>query len=71
MKKIALAAAAILAVTGGALANGSDHYGSNGSKQQAVTDDNSYTASIQKSDTAVQKPITDGASRLGGDGERR
>ena len=71
MKKIALAAAVLLITAGGAFANGSDHYGSNGPAQQATTVDGSYTASIQTADTAVQKPVTEGASRLGGDGDHR
>ncbi|AEH84874.1 MULTISPECIES: DUF680 domain-containing protein [Mesorhizobium] len=57
MKKIILAAAAVLAVSGGAFA-GSDNYGSNGANQPAVTStDNSYTASTKKSEPADQKPV--------------
>ena len=52
MTKIALTAAAILLATGSAFA-GSDHYGSDGVNQPAVTAsagniDHSYTASISK-----------------------
>ncbi|TRC95548.1 DUF680 domain-containing protein [Mesorhizobium sp. WSM4303] len=52
MTKIALTAAALLVVTGTAFA-GSDHYGSDGVNQPAVTApagniDHSYTASIGK-----------------------
>ena len=42
MKKIALTAAAVLAITGSAFA-GSDNYGSNGANQPAATVDSSYT----------------------------
>ena len=59
MTKIALTAAAILVATGTAFA-GSDNYGSKNVNQPAV--DNSYTASIQKSDAPVQKPVA-GADR--------
>ncbi|TIR31828.1 MAG: DUF680 domain-containing protein [Mesorhizobium sp.] len=48
MKKIILAAAAILAVSGSAFA-GSDNFGSNGANQPAVAVDSSYTASTQNS----------------------
>ena len=57
MKKIILAAAAVLAVSGSAFA-GSDNYDSNGANQAAVTStDNSYTASTKKSEPADQKPV--------------
>ncbi|TIX66632.1 MAG: DUF680 domain-containing protein, partial [Mesorhizobium sp.] len=55
MKKIILAAAAILAVSSSAFA-GSDNYGSNGANQPAVAADSSYTASIQNSAPA-QNPV--------------
>ncbi|TPK74916.1 DUF680 domain-containing protein [Mesorhizobium sp. B2-4-12] len=62
MKKIALAAVAVLAISGSAFA-GSDNYGSNGASQPAATStDNSYTASIKKSEPAAQTP-THGADR--------
>jgi hypothetical protein len=58
MTKIALAAAAILVAMGNAFA-GSDHYGSDGVNQPAApvagsvsNIDNSFTASIRKSDPA-------------------
>ncbi|MBA8907565.1 DUF680 domain-containing protein [Aminobacter ciceronei] len=51
MTKIALTAAAFLVATGTAFA-GSDSYGSNNANQQVADIDNSFTASIQKSDTA-------------------
>lgn len=56
MKKIALAAVAVLAITGSASAEGSDHYGSDGANQPAVAADSSYTASIQNSAPA-QNPV--------------
>ncbi|RWF77852.1 MAG: DUF680 domain-containing protein [Mesorhizobium sp.] len=56
MKKIILAAAAILAVSGSAFA-GSDNFGSNVANQPAAAVDNSsYTASIQNS-ASTQKPV--------------
>ncbi|UVC15897.1 MULTISPECIES: DUF680 domain-containing protein [Mesorhizobium] len=56
MKKIILATAAILAVSGSAFA-GSDNFGSNGANQPAAAVDNSsYTASIQNSASA-QNPV--------------
>ncbi|TPN45563.1 DUF680 domain-containing protein [Mesorhizobium sp. B1-1-4] len=62
MKKIALAAAAVLAVSGSAFA-GSDNYGSNGANQPAVTSvDNAHTASVQKSAPSAQAPVQ-GADR--------
>ena len=63
MKKIILAAAAVLAISGSAFA-GSDNYGSNGANQAAVTaTDGSYTASInKKSEPAAQAPVQ-GADR--------
>ena len=69
MKKIILTAAALLAISGSAFANGSDHYGSNGADQPAVSVDNTYTASIKNGSASSQettKTITDGAPRLGG-----
>ena len=55
MKKIVLAAAAVLAITGSAFA-GSDNYGSNGANQTAVTStDSSRTASIRESGSPVYK----------------
>jgi hypothetical protein len=65
MTKIALTAAAILVATGTAFA-GSDNYGSNNANQPAAlvaNIDNSYTASIKKSDATVQKPVTQGSDR--------
>ncbi|TPM22712.1 DUF680 domain-containing protein [Mesorhizobium sp. B2-2-2] len=54
MKKIILAAA-VLAVSGSALA-ASDNYGSNGANQPAVTSvDKSHTASIRDSGSPVYK----------------
>jgi hypothetical protein len=60
MTKIVLTAAAILVATGTAFA-GSDNYGSN--NQPAAIVDTSYTASIQMSDTVVQKPVTQGSDQ--------
>ena len=64
MKKIVLAAAAILAVSGSAFA-GSDNFGSNGANQPAAAvDSNSYTASIRNSASAQnpapadEKPVS-------------
>ena len=55
MKKIILAAAAVLAISGSAFA-GSDNYGSNGANQPAATSvDNSRTASIRESGWPVYK----------------
>ncbi len=62
MTKIALTAAAILVATGTAFA-GSDNYGSNNANQPAANVDTSYTASVQKSDTAVHKPVTQGSDQ--------
>ncbi|MET3519888.1 DUF680 domain-containing protein [Mesorhizobium abyssinicae] len=56
MKKIALTAAALLAISGSAFAGGSDNYGSNGANQPAAAVDSSYTASIEKSEPAAQTP---------------
>ncbi|RWP62923.1 DUF680 domain-containing protein [Mesorhizobium sp.] len=61
MKKIALTAVAVLAITGSAFA-GSDHYGSNGANQPAAAVDSSYTASIQKP-AHVERPVVQGADR--------
>ena len=56
MKKIIVAAAAVLAVSGSAFA-GSDNYGSNGANQPAVTStDSGHTASVEKSVPAEQVP---------------
>ncbi len=72
MKKIALTAAAALLVSAGAAFAESDHYGSDGVNQPAVTSvDSSYTSSIHSTSAAqnndhVRKPVTDGAPRLGG-----
>ena len=55
MKKIIIATAALLAVSGAAFA-GSDNYGSNGANQPAAAVDSSYTASIKKSEPAAQTP---------------
>ena len=60
MKNIVLTAAALLAISGSAFANGSDHYGSNPPAATAV--DGSYTASIKKSEPAAQTPAQ-GADR--------
>ena len=57
MTKIALTAAAILVATGTAFA-GSDHYGSANANQPATAVDSSFTASIQKSNSTVEKPVT-------------
>ncbi|TIN27543.1 MAG: DUF680 domain-containing protein [Mesorhizobium sp.] len=54
MKKIILTAAALLAISGSAFADGGDHYGSNAPAATAV--DSSYTASIKKSEPAAQTP---------------
>ena len=56
MKKIILAAAAVLAISGSAFA-GSDNFGSNGANQPAVTStDSGNTASIAKPAPATQAP---------------
>ena len=55
MKKIILTAAAVLAISGSAFANGSDHYGSNAPVATAV--DSSQTASIKKPEPAAQTPV--------------
>ena len=60
MTKIALTAAAILVATGTAFA-GSDNYGT--TNQPIANIDNSYTASISKSDAPVQMPASQGADR--------
>ncbi|MER8825055.1 DUF680 domain-containing protein [Mesorhizobium sp. M0938] len=66
MKKIALAAVAVLAITGSAFAGsdhyGSDGYGSDGANQPTAAVDSSYTASIQKPAHA-EKPVVQGADR--------
>ncbi len=72
MKKIALTAAAALLVSAGAALAASDHYGSDGVNQPAVSSvDSAHTASIrstaaQDNGNHVQKPVTEGAPRLGG-----
>ncbi|ESZ22578.1 MULTISPECIES: DUF680 domain-containing protein [Mesorhizobium] len=56
MKKLILATAAIVAISGSAFA-GSDNFGSNGANQPAAAvDSNSYTASIRNSASA-QNPV--------------
>ncbi|CCV03720.1 conserved exported hypothetical protein [Mesorhizobium metallidurans STM 2683] len=62
MKEIVLAAAAVLAMSGSALA-GSDNYGSNGANQPAVAVDSSYTASVKQSEPAAEKPVMHGSDR--------
>ena len=63
MKKILIAAAAVLAVSGSAFA-GSDNFGSNGANQPAVTSvDSSHTGSIQKSAPAEKQPAVQGSDR--------
>ncbi|MER9630802.1 DUF680 domain-containing protein [Mesorhizobium sp. M0296] len=62
MKKIVLAAAAVLAITGSAFA-GSDNFGSNGANRPAVSVDSSYTASVKTSDQAEKQPVVQGADR--------
>ncbi|WP_136616422.1 MULTISPECIES: DUF680 domain-containing protein [Mesorhizobium] len=63
MKKIILATAAVLAITGSAFA-GSDNFGSNGANQPATTAvDSSYTASVKKSEPATQAPVNHGSDR--------
>ncbi|TIX45275.1 MAG: DUF680 domain-containing protein [Mesorhizobium sp.] len=56
MKKIILATAALLAISGGAFAAGSDHFGSDGANQPATAVDSSYTASVKKSEPVAQTP---------------
>ncbi|RVC57486.1 MAG: DUF680 domain-containing protein [Mesorhizobium sp.] len=63
MKKIALTAAALLAISGSAFAGGSDNYGSNGASQPAAAVDSSYTASIKKSEPAAEQPANQGSDR--------
>jgi len=60
MTKIALTAAALLVATGAAFA-GSDNYGSANANQPAPSVDSSITASTNKSDADVQKPVVTGA----------
>ena len=63
MKKIILAAAAVLAISGSAFA-GSDNFGSNGANQPVATSvDSSHTASVQKSAAADKQPIVQGSDR--------
>jgi hypothetical protein len=62
MKKILIATAALLAISGSAFA-GSDNFGSNGANQPAAAVDSSYTASVQKSEPATQAPVTHGSDR--------
>lgn len=54
MKKIVLAAVAVLAVSGAAFANGSDHYGANGANQQATVD-STLTGAIGDTHSSAQK----------------
>jgi hypothetical protein len=56
MTKIALAAAALFVATTGAFA-ASDNYGSANANQPAASVDTSFTASINKSDANVRKPL--------------
>ncbi|WP_027169219.1 DUF680 domain-containing protein [Mesorhizobium sp. WSM3224] len=60
MKKIVLAAAALLAISGNAFA-GSDHYNRNEGNQAAASVDSSYTASVRKAEPAAQNPVKTGA----------
>ncbi|TPM22657.1 DUF680 domain-containing protein [Mesorhizobium sp. B2-3-5] len=62
MTKIALTAAAMLVAIGTAFA-GSDNYGSANANQPAATIDNSYTASIKKSEPAAKQPVVQGSDR--------
>lgn len=62
MTKIALTVAAVLVATGTAFA-GSDNYGSASANQPAATVDHSFTGSIQKSNSTVEKPVTQGSDR--------
>ncbi len=62
MTKILLTATPILVAAGTAFA-GSDNYGSVNANQPAAIVDTSYTASIQRSDRVVQKPVTQGSDR--------
>ena len=56
MKKIMLAAAAVVAISGSAALAASDNYGSNGANQPAVGSvDNSQTGSIRNSGGFVGK----------------
>jgi hypothetical protein len=66
MKKIALTAAAVLAITGSAFA-GSDNYGSNGVNQPAVKADSSYTSSIHSYTGSIQKSAHPDKQPLGSD----
>jgi len=63
MKKIVLTAVAVLAITGSAFANGSDHFGSDGANQAAIAVDSTHTASIVKSEPVAQKPVAQGSDR--------
>jgi len=62
MKKIVLAAAAVLAIAGSAFA-GSDNYGSNGANPPPTSVDSSYTASVKTSDHGEKQPVVQGADR--------
>lgn len=63
MKKILIATAAVLAISGSAFA-GSDNFGSNGANQPATTAvDSSYTASTRNPEPATQAPVTHGSDR--------
>lgn len=63
MKKIVLATVAVLAISGGAFAAGSDHYGSDGANQPAAAVDSSHTASIKQSHPATEQPANQGSDR--------
>lgn len=63
MTKIALTAAALLIAASTAFA-GSDKFGSNDANQPAATStDSTITTSIEKSGTADQQPVIQGANR--------
>ena len=54
MKKIILAAVAVLAISGSAFA-GSDNYGSNGANQPAVSVDSTLTGAVGDTHSSAQK----------------
>lgn len=62
MKKIALAAVAVLAITGSAFA-GSDYYGSDAANQPATAVDSLHMASVQTPAHAEKQPVVQGADR--------
>jgi hypothetical protein len=64
MTKIALTAAALLIAASTAFAGG-DKFGSNDANQPAPVAGVDYmpTTSIEKSDTTVRKPVTQGSNR--------